>query len=132
MVLKLQNSLEKSNFIKQLILKAICEIKTNLVDFEQYKLNQQLINDVINFVKSEISKSKYSKDEFDKTEIIKEISNLKQQFTQYGGARPFGVLLMIAGVYDGKPKLYTSEITGNYFEYLTVVGRNSSMLSPNL
>jgi hypothetical protein len=44
-----------------------------LVDFEQYKLNQQLINDVINFVKSEISKSKYSKDEFDKTEIIKEI-----------------------------------------------------------
>ncbi len=73
MVLKLQNSLEKSNFIQQLILKAICEIKTNLVDFEQYKLNQQLINDVINFVKSEISKSKYSKDEFDKTEIIKEI-----------------------------------------------------------
>ena len=62
MVLKLQNSLEKSNFIKQLILKAICEIKTNLVDFEQYKLNQQLINDVINFVKSEISKSKYSKE----------------------------------------------------------------------
>ena len=73
MVLKLQNSLEKSNFIKQLILKAICEIKTNLVDFEQYKLNQQLINDVINFVKSEISKSKYSKEDFDKTEIIKEI-----------------------------------------------------------
>ena len=72
MVLKLQNSLEKSNFIKQLILKAICEIKT-LIDFEQYKLNQQLINDVINFVKSEISKSKYSKEEFDKTEIIKEI-----------------------------------------------------------
>ena len=75
MVLKLQNSLEKSNFIKQLILKAICEIKTNLVDFEQYKLNQQLINDVINFVKSEISKSKYSKEEFDKTEIVKEIMN---------------------------------------------------------
>ena len=44
MVLKLQNSLEKSNFVKQLILKTICEIKTNLVDFEQYKLNQQLIN----------------------------------------------------------------------------------------
>ena len=73
MVLKLQNSLEKSNFIKQLILKAICEIKTNLIDFEQYKLNQQLINDVINFVKSEISKSKYSKEDFDKSEIIKEI-----------------------------------------------------------
>ena len=75
MVLKLQNSLEKSNFIKQLILNAICEIKTNLVDFEQYKLNQQLINDVINFVKSEISKSKYNKEDFDKSVIIKEIMN---------------------------------------------------------
>ena len=73
MVLKLQNSLEKSNFIKQLILKGICEIKTNLVDFQDYKLNQQLINDVINFVKSEISKSKYNKEDFDKSEIIKEI-----------------------------------------------------------
>ena len=70
MVLKLQNSLEKSNFIKQLLLKAICEIKTNLVDFEQYKLNQQLINDVINLVKSEISKSKYNKEDFDKSGII--------------------------------------------------------------
>ena len=74
-MLKLQNSLEKSNFIKQLILKAIYEIKTNLVNFEQYKLNQQLINDVINFVKSEISKSKYNNEDFDKSEIIKEIMN---------------------------------------------------------
>ena len=64
MTLKLQNSLEKSNFVKQLILKAICEIKSNLVDFQDYKLNQQLINDVINFVKSEISKSKYNKEDF--------------------------------------------------------------------
>ena len=75
MTLKLQNSLEKSNFVKQLILKAICEIKSNLVDFQDYKLNQQLINDVINFVKSEISKSKYNKEDFDKSEIIREIMN---------------------------------------------------------
>ena len=75
MVLKLKNSLEKTNFIKQLILKAICEIKTNLVDFQDYKLHQQLINDVINFIEKEISKSKYNKDDFDKSEIIKEIMN---------------------------------------------------------
>ena len=75
MTLKLQNSLEKSNFVKQLILKAICEIKSNLVDFQDCKLNQQLINDVINFVKSEISKSKYNKEDFDKSEIIREIMN---------------------------------------------------------
>jgi proteasome alpha subunit len=49
--------------------------------------------------------------------IIKEISNVKQQFTQYGGARPFGVSLMIAGMQEEKGRLYTSDITGNYFEY---------------
>ena len=49
--------------------------------------------------------------------IIKEISNIKQQFTQYGGARPFGASLMIAGIQDEKGRLYTSDITGNYFEY---------------
>ncbi len=49
--------------------------------------------------------------------IIKDISNLKQQFTQYGGARPFGVSLMIAGINNGKPELFTSDITGNYLSY---------------
>lgn len=48
--------------------------------------------------------------------IIKEVSNTKQKFTQYGGARPFGVSLMVAGV-GKKPVLYTSDITGNYFSY---------------
>ena len=49
--------------------------------------------------------------------VIKEISNVKQQFTQYGGARPFGAALMVAGVSNKKPVLYTSDITGNYFSY---------------
>jgi len=49
--------------------------------------------------------------------IIKEISNIKQQFTQYGGARPFGVSMMVAGIQDNKPRVFTSDITGNYFEY---------------
>ena len=49
--------------------------------------------------------------------IVKEISNLKQQFSQYGGARPFGVSLMIAGINGKKPELYTSDVTGNYLGY---------------
>jgi len=49
--------------------------------------------------------------------IIKEVANTMQQFTQYGGARPFGVSLMIAGINNGKPELFTSDITGNYFSY---------------
>jgi len=49
--------------------------------------------------------------------IIKEIANMKQQFTQYGGARPFGVSMMLAGLNGKKPQLFVSDITGNYFSY---------------
>lgn len=48
--------------------------------------------------------------------IVKEIADVQQQFTQYGGARPFGVALMIAG-FNGSAKLYTTDVTGNYLEY---------------
>ncbi|MFH1503498.1 MAG: archaeal proteasome endopeptidase complex subunit alpha [Candidatus Diapherotrites archaeon] len=49
--------------------------------------------------------------------VIKEVANMKQQFTQYGGARPFGVSIMLAGINDNKPEIYTSDVTGNYFSY---------------
>ncbi len=49
--------------------------------------------------------------------IIKEVANMKQQFTQYGGARPFGVSMMLAGINSNKPEIYTSDVTGNYFSY---------------
>ncbi len=65
--------------------------------------------------------------------IIKEISNLKQQFTQYGGARPFGVSLLLAGIKDGKPELYTSDVTGNYFSYYAnAIGENDDKIKEKL
>lgn len=65
--------------------------------------------------------------------IIKEISNIKQQFTQYGGARPFGVSLMIAGLNNGKPELYTSDITGNYLSYhANAIGENDEKIKGKL
>jgi proteasome alpha subunit len=61
--------------------------------------------------------------------IIKEISNIKQQFTQYGGARPFGVSLMLAGINNKKPELYASDVTGNYFSYYTnAIGENDDKI----
>ncbi|MBT3404626.1 archaeal proteasome endopeptidase complex subunit alpha [archaeon] len=57
--------------------------------------------------------------------MIKEISNVKQQFTQYGGARPFGVSLMLAGIHGKVSELYTSDVTGNYFSYYAnAIGEN--------
>ena len=65
--------------------------------------------------------------------IIKEISNLKQQFTQYGGARPFGASMLLAGIQDGVPRLYTSDITGNYFEYFAnAIGENDEKIKVKL
>ncbi len=59
--------------------------------------------------------------------VIKEVANIKQQFTQYGGARPFGVSLILAGIQNSKPRLFTSDITGNYFEYFAnAIGENDS------
>ena len=65
--------------------------------------------------------------------VIKELANLKQQFTQYGGARPFGVSLMIAGIRGKKPELYTSDITGNYFSYhANAIGENDEKIREKL
>ncbi len=65
--------------------------------------------------------------------IVKEISNIKQQFSQYGGARPFGVSLMIAGVRNKKPELYTTSVTGNYFSYhANAIGENDEKIKEKL
>ena len=65
--------------------------------------------------------------------ITKEISDTKQQFTQYGGARPFGVSLMIAGVSNKKPHLFSIDVTGNYFEYYAnAIGENDDRIQEKL
>ena len=47
--------------------------------------------------------------------VIRMIADKKQMFTQYGGSRPFGVSVMLAGVNKNKSHLYTSDVTGNFF-----------------
>jgi len=47
----------------------------------------------------------------DVEEVIREIANTKQMFTQYGGARPYGVAIMVGGVDKRGPQLFSSDIT---------------------
>jgi len=55
--------------------------------------------------------------------LVKDICNLKQQFTQFGGARPFGVSIIFGGVDDSGPRLFVTDVTGIYFEYkATAIG----------
>lgn len=65
--------------------------------------------------------------------VIREISDIQQQYTQHPGVRPFGVALMIAGKNDNETKLYTSDITGNYFEYNAVaIGQEDERIKNEL
>lgn len=64
--------------------------------------------------------------------IVRDISDVKQQFTQYGGARPFGVSMMFAGV-NGEPVLYVTDVTGNYLKYkATAIGENDEKIKMQL
>jgi len=59
--------------------------------------------------------------------IVRNLCNYMQFYTQYGGTRPFGVSLLIAGV-NHKPVLYITELSGVYFEYKAVaIGEGSDL-----
>ncbi|MDP2946726.1 MAG: archaeal proteasome endopeptidase complex subunit alpha [Nanoarchaeota archaeon] len=68
-----------------------------------------------------------------KTEsIVQDIADVKQQFTQYGGARPFGVSLMFAGMED-TPVLFATDVTGNYLKYkANAIGENDEKIKVKL
>ena len=64
--------------------------------------------------------------------IIKDLSDIKQQYTQHPGVRPFGVAVMLAGI-DIHSKVYVADITGNYFEYYaTAIGENDEKIKEML
>ena len=68
----------------------------------------------------------------DMESVIREIANVMQAFTQYPGARPFGVSVMVAGV-NSEPKLYVSDVTGNYVAYKAIaVGENDEKIKEQL
>ncbi len=49
--------------------------------------------------------------------LTKEITDHIQQYTQVGGARPFGVALLIGGVENGEPRLFETDPSGTPYEW---------------
>ena len=49
--------------------------------------------------------------------LVKDICNVKQAYSQYGGARPFGVSLLFAGIDEDGAKLFATEPSGIFFQY---------------
>uniref|UniRef100_A0A0K0F492 Proteasome subunit alpha type n=2 Tax=Strongyloides TaxID=6247 RepID=A0A0K0F492_STRVS len=51
--------------------------------------------------------------------IARFLANTKQRFTQSPGRRPFGISMLVGGFdFDGTPRLYKTEPSGTYYEYL--------------
>lgn len=62
--------------------------------------------------------------------VIRDTANMQQSATQFAGARPFGVEVMIAGINrNGSCKIYVSDVTGNYLPYKSaVIGGNDEKI----
>jgi proteasome alpha subunit len=49
--------------------------------------------------------------------LTKDITDHIQQYTQIGGARPFGVALIVAGMENGEPRLFETDPSGTPYEW---------------
>ncbi len=64
--------------------------------------------------------------------LAKRIAVHKQQFTQYAGLRPFGVMMIIGGIDEG-PELYVTHPGGAFYDYAAfAVGKNSDKVNEAL
>ncbi|HIH16078.1 MAG TPA: archaeal proteasome endopeptidase complex subunit alpha [Candidatus Diapherotrites archaeon] len=52
--------------------------------------------------------------------LVKDISNIMQLFTQYGGMRPFGISFIVGGVDNSGKRLFETEPSGALAEYQAI------------
>lgn len=75
--------------------------------------------------------NKYTYDEPIGVEVLaKRVCDFKQTYTQYGGVRPFGTALLIAGVEDTQARLFETDPSGALLEYKATgigAGRTEAM-----
>ncbi|MEC7701093.1 MAG: archaeal proteasome endopeptidase complex subunit alpha, partial [Candidatus Thermoplasmatota archaeon] len=65
--------------------------------------------------------------------LVKKMCDYKQSFTQYGGARPFGTALLIAGIDEDGVHLYETDPSGAYQSYHAgAIGRGRTSVIDNL
>jgi proteasome alpha subunit len=76
-------------------------------------------------VQSQINQITYG-EPIDVEVLTKKVCDLKQQYTQVGGIRPFGVSLLIVGVDKQGPQVFTTDPSGSYWSWrATAIGFNS-------
>lgn len=69
----------------------------------------------------------YYEEKIEVETLVKEISGIKQIFTQYAGMRPFGVSFIIGGINNGEKKLFETEPSGALAQYrAAAIGKNKA------
>ena len=65
--------------------------------------------------------------------LTKSVTDNIQQYTQSGGARPFGVALLIGGIENGQPRLFETDPSGTATEWqATAIGANRTEIQSHL
>jgi proteasome alpha subunit len=67
-------------------------------------------------VESQINRVSYD-ESIDVETLAKKLCDHMQTYTQFGGARPYGTALLIAGISDGHPRLFETDPSGTLLEY---------------
>jgi len=67
-------------------------------------------------VESQINRVSYS-EAIDVETLAKKLCDHMQTYTMFGGARPYGTALLIAGVSDGTTRLFETDPSGTLLEY---------------
>lgn len=72
---------------------------------------------LVDYSRRIVQEEKYAYNEdMDVETLTKEVCDLKQAYTQYGGARPFGAALLIVGVDDKGAHLFETDPSGAFWE----------------
>jgi len=89
---------------------------------------------LLNRVRVECQSHYLRSDELAKPEeIARYISSIQQRYTMRGGRRPFGLTILVAGIDNGKPQLFTCDPAGVYFQWRAVAaGKNSKELTNHM
>ncbi|WP_342677145.1 archaeal proteasome endopeptidase complex subunit alpha [Methanofollis sp. UBA420] len=80
-------------------------------------------------VEAQINRVTYD-ESIDVETLAKKICDHMQVYTQFGGARPYGTALLIAGVFEGEVRLFETDPSGTLLEYKATgigIGRPAAM-----
>ncbi|MFP4633088.1 MAG: archaeal proteasome endopeptidase complex subunit alpha [Halobacteriales archaeon] len=89
---------------------------------------------LVDFARLETQRNTYMYEEdLDTETLAKALGDHIQQYTQYGGTRPFGCALLVGGYTRGEPRLIESEPSGAIIGYKAAgIGENRAVVEDEL